>query len=377
MKKIASLMLMLLLMFSVVGCGTEQTSNKSKVNVYIGGSDNVRANWEKFKEAFEAQDDSVDINIVYVASGTGGQSGVDRLLAAEKAGEKKVDIDIMDISDGDLIKIVKEAGEDALVTIDEKLVPNLKNVVAFPAVNAHKAMAYRGSTVVLAYNADAVKEVPKTVEDMYSYIKSHPQRFAYCEPGSGGSGDSFLVTSIYNKLPEEAIHSDDTKWQEQWNTGFDILKELHPYMYKTAGSIHYPFKNQGALDLLISGEIDMTPMWNDMLMEQKANGLVPESIMMTQLEPSFTGGLANVVIPSKSQQVKAAAKVLNFLSSPDGQEVFVSNMYAIPVIDTDLLNKDVVDKLAGLEVSKYRTYSIGELSTELKKKWHEKIATIE
>ena len=66
--------------------------------------------------------------------------------------------------------------------------------------------------------------------------------------------------------------SDDPKWMDQWDEGFAKLVELHPYMYKSGGSIVYPNKNQGALDLLSQGEIDMCPMWADMLLSQRAAG---------------------------------------------------------------------------------------------------------
>ena len=73
---------------------------------------------------------------------------------------------------------------------------------------------------------------------------------------------------------------------DQWDEGFAKLAELHPYMYKSGGSIVYPNKNQGALDLLSQGEIDMCPMWADMLLSQRAAGTVPAYIKMATIQPS-------------------------------------------------------------------------------------------
>lgn len=53
----------------------------------------------------------------------------------------------------------------------------------------------------------------------------------------------------------------------------------------------YPKKNQGTLDILASGEVDMVPAWSDMALEQLAKGLLPDTVKLTQIDPAFTGGL--------------------------------------------------------------------------------------
>ena len=92
-------------------------------------------------------------------------------------------------------------------------------------------------------------------------IKEHPGRFAYNTPSSGGAGGSFVTTSIYNFMDESALTSSDPANKEQWGQGFELLKELHPYMYKSSGKVVYPNKNQGTLDLLANKEVDMIPAW--------------------------------------------------------------------------------------------------------------------
>ena len=72
---------------------------------------------------------------------------------------------------------------------------------------------------------------------------------------------------IYNFIDDEsALMSNDPKWMEQWDEGFAFLKGLHPYMYKSGDTVFYPNKNQGTLDLLTQGEIDMCPNWADMVL---------------------------------------------------------------------------------------------------------------
>src|SRR5699024_9133578 len=122
-------------------------------------------------------------------------------------------------------------------------------------------------------------EVPTTMDELVEWIKAHPGRFAYNTPGTGGAGDSFVRTAIYNFIDDpSALMSDDQKWEEQWDEGFAFLKDLHPYMYKSGDTVVYPNKNQGTLDLLTQGEIDMCPNWADMVLSQRKAGTVPENI---------------------------------------------------------------------------------------------------
>ena len=53
----------------------------------------------------------------------------------------------------------------------------------------------------------------------------------------------------------------DKKWLDYMQPGFDWLVKIHPFLYSTGGSVLYPAKNQGTLDLLINKEVDMIPAW--------------------------------------------------------------------------------------------------------------------
>ncbi len=72
-----------------------------------------------------------------------------------------------------------------------------------------------------------------------------------------------MATAIYNQLPDEARTSPDTKWEtehtQEWDNAFDLMAQLHPSLYQTAGKVQYPMKNAGSLDLLATQQIDMTP----------------------------------------------------------------------------------------------------------------------
>ena len=360
---------------SLLASGASFASNVETINLYSGGSDNVKSTWDKVIQDFEKSHPNIKVNLEFLPSGTGGMVGADRLIASHKAGRSS-GIDILEVNQSELNNILSQAGTEALVKMDEASIPNLKNVIADNAGSKGYSVPYRGTTVVLAYNQDDVKNVPTTSAELYEWIKENPQRFGYCEPGTGGACDSFLVSSVYNQLPTEAMTSSDEKWSKQWSQGFELLEELHPFMYQTANRIHYPFKNQGALDLLAIGEIDMTPMWADMVLDQKSRGLIPDTIAITQLEPAFTGSLVSIAIPQDSTKQEAAKQFVDYVVSAQAQNLFVKEQKAIPVIANSELDEDVVNSLSGLEVSEYRTYSLGNLENQLKRQWANKIAVL-
>jgi putative spermidine/putrescine transport system substrate-binding protein len=361
------------------GCSTTKNvaANKvSSINLYAGGSDNVRTTWEALIKAFNEKNSDVKVNLQFIPSGTGAQSAIEKLIAAEKAGQKETDMDIVDVSDSDIVRLFKEAGKESIISLSEKEVPNIKDIKYKSPSSEDRALVFRGTTVVFAYNSDKVKQMPKTDKELYEWIKANPGRFAYNDPTTGGAGSSFVVTSVYNKLPKEAITSDDVKWKAQWEEGFKLLKELHPYMYKASGKVQYPAKNQGTLDLLANGQVDIIPAWADMTLEQLSKGTLPKSIKIAQITPELTGNLQSLVVPTKGKNKEAAQKFLNFTVSAQGQDIFLNTMKAIPVIDASKLSKESLALLSGLEIKAFRGYSIGNLGTELNKRWQDDIATL-
>ena len=100
-------------------------------------------------------------------------------------------------------------GEEAFVKLDDSKIPNAERVSGKSSVAADYVQPYRGTTVVLAYDSEVVETPPATMDELVNWMKENPGRFAYNAPGTGGAGDSFARTVVYNLLPEEAITSDD------------------------------------------------------------------------------------------------------------------------------------------------------------------------
>lgn len=380
-----------LLVGTLAGCGGSKDASTSEsggetgtvkdVQVWATGSDNVRQTFEKLVSDFNANSEyagTYEAKLNFILSGTGGGTLADQLVAAYKAGQTDTEFDVVDLGDDDLTKILSLTDEDILSELDMSKIPNAEGVSAEPVAAKGKIQPYRGTTVILAYNSETVPEdeVPTTMDELVEWIKAHPGRFAYNTPGTGGAGDSFVRTSIYNFIDDEsALMSSDRKWMEQWDEGFAFLKELHPYMYKSGNTVVYPNKNQGTLDLLTQGEIDMCPNWADMVLSQRKAGTVPEKIKITTIEPSFTGSVQGITVPSYSGNKEGGYAFINYLLSPEAQTILVQDMAAIPLV-TEGVDLTGAEELMSMDVSSFRTQALGDLVTDLNARWDEEIGTL-
>lgn len=358
---------------------TAAHADASKVTIWATGSDNVRQIYEKLIEDFNTNSEyagQYEAELQFMLSGTGAQSLTDMLNAAYQAGQTDTDFDLVDFSGDDLSKMVSLVGEESFVKLDDTMIPNRANIAAESSVAGDYTQAYRGTTVILAYDSETVPEPPKTMDELVEWMKANPGRFAYNAPGTGGAGDSFARTSVYNFLDAEAITSDDPSWVDQWDEGFAFLADIHQYMYTSGGSIVYPNKNQGSLDLLNQGEIDMCPNWADMVLSQRAAGQLKESIKIAQIDPAFTGSLQTLAIPTIGSNQEGACAFMNYMCSDAAQQMMVKEMAAIPLVDASKLDLTGFEDVANLDVSNFRIMSIGDLSTQFNERWDNEIGAL-
>lgn len=381
-RKIAAVLLVAAMAVSTLaGCGASSASaaeDDKTVTIWAEGSDNVRVQLEQQIENFnETNEEGYVAKLEFITSGTGAQGLTDRIVAAKKAGQTNTDYDLVELSDSGITSYLEQGGEDLFVPIDTSKIPNYENLTVTASFRNDLLVPYRGTTVLLAYNSETVTNPPTTAEELYQWIKDNPGRFAYNTPGSGGAGSSFVLTSVYNFMDESTLTSTDEANMEQWDQGFELLKELHPYMYQSSGKVVYPNKNQGTLDLLANKEIDMTPAWADMVLSQQKQGTMPESIKLVQIEPAFTGNTVCFGIPSIGAQNDAAYAFMDYMLSPEAQNIALDSMAAIPVIDFSLLDPELTKTISDLKIESFRVSAIGDLGTQLNEKWDAEIGTLE
>ena len=363
---------------SASASGSTASAGKPVVTVWAGGSDNVRVQFEKQIQQFNASQDQYTAELQFITSGTGAQGLFERVVAAKKAGQTDTDYDVIELGGNEVTKYVDEGGEDFFVPLDKSKIPNIDTLQVESTFRNDLVMPYRGTT---AWSWPIIRKRWKIRlrqrRSFTSGSSDHPGRFAYNTPSSGGAGGSFVTTSIYNFMDESALTSSDPANKEQWGQGFELLKELHPYMYKSSGKVVYPNKNQGTLDLLANKEVDMIPAWADMAITQMKQGTLPESIKITQIDPSFTGSPVVLGIPSIGSDQDGAYAFLNYMLTPEAQNIALDSMAAIPVIDFGLLDQELTKTIEDLKIEEFRIGSLGNLGTELYEEWDSQIGTLE
>lgn len=339
------------------------------INFYSQGDTNVQdLHTKQIVPAFEKAT-GAKVTFTFDQSGTGKQGIYDRLVAQKQTNKATWDIDLWETDNAYYTR-----PEDLFMAVTEKEVPNLKNV---PQVVrdfvSNKAVPYRASSVVLAYNADQVKEPPKTFDELLQWVKANPGKFTYNEPTTGGSGDAFVISMIYkysdyNKYIGKPFSAENEK---DWDAAFRDLKELAPSLYQKGVN---PKGNAGTIDLLNRGEIWMGPVWSDQVTTAIDEGRLPKAIKVTQIDPAFNGGAAYIGVTANAANKPTAFAYLNYLLEPEQQQLIVTGkMAGFPGVDWKVLPAEARNRFLGAD-KEYRLWPGGQYGTDMGRLWREKVA---
>lgn len=401
MKKFFALTLAVIMSLTLVACGgssSSQTSDASgtdsgaatdtaapkelpTINFWTTGSQNVSDVFTEVIKAYNAKEDrACNVELQFVLSGSGDASLGSRYAAAYITG-KDNSFDILAGNGSDFLGYANECGtEDAFIDLDFSKMSNFSNVKMSASVFKDKLVPYRGTTVVFSYDSAKLPEPPKTWDELVSWIKANPGHFTYNDPSTGGAGQAFVYNAIYRLIDDPDAFSDagNEKYTEMYDAGFEWLADIHPYLYTTGGHIQYAVKNQGALDLLASGEVDMVPAWADGTLDGIEKGTLPDTVKMYQLSDlSLTGTDVDMAICATSEKVDACYDFMNYVVSTEAQQIFVEVMKAVPVIDAGTLEQtDAVKAVSALNPADFNILSLGSNGSVIKDRWAEDIATL-
>lgn len=385
MKKVLAILLVLGIVLAVLPAGGSRepqaatdATGKPSVTVWTDGSQNVSDLFTALIDAYNARPESTSrVNLQFILSGTGDEGFNARIAAAYQTQQKNAGIDILANNTSTLAALADIAGsEDIFLDLDYSKLKNWKHVTMKPTELQTKLVPYRGTTVVFAYDSKRLPAPPSTWAELTQWIKANPGRFAYSS--SGGAYSAFVRTATYHLIADKSARlSNDPKWAEQWDPGFAWLKEIHPYLYKSGGSVVYPNKNQGSLDLLINSEVDMIPAWADQVLSNMANGTLPPTTKMTQMtDDALSGTDVSLSIASMAQNPEACYDFIDFVISPAGQKICLEVMFAVPVIESSLIESDMKGAVSELDPSNFAILSIGELGDKHTQRWEREIATL-
>lgn len=329
------------------------------LNIAVAGDTNMA---DLFKDAigaeFTKQNPNITLNVVGVGPGDAGSQAIFTKLDAQKqANKEKWDLDVAVVHQS----IMGQMLQNGLVTKYLDGMPNAKYVVGEGAKNAlgtdvtGYVVPMFASQTAIAYTPD-VKTVPNSYEELVTWIKANPGKFGYNGVKGGMSGVAFVTGYTYWKTgayKELATGTVDTAKEKDWPA---IMKELK------ALPVTYTNGNNGTLDMLNRGEIQMGPVWVDMYYTWVREGRMNPNVKLKLIAPGMPGQPMYFVLPSKATNADAAKKFIDFMADPGVQAKFIVERNGwYPGIDANA----VMPKVADDAKSKlFSTISADELATK-------------
>ena len=103
-----------------------------------------------------------------------------------------------------------------------QVLPNLQDIY-LPGAWKMQALAQNEGVCVsfcpggpiLEYMPDAVKQPPKTAQDLLDWTRAHPKRFFYARPANSGPGRTFLQGLPYI-LGDKDPKDPEKGWDKTW-----------------------------------------------------------------------------------------------------------------------------------------------------------------
>jgi putative spermidine/putrescine transport system substrate-binding protein len=374
-RNLGAIFIALLVVLAAVAATITSSSNAATkktvtINLYASGDVNVQSLWQQYLiPGFEKANKGIKVNLIFSEHGTNDTTTLARIGAAVKQ-RKWSGIDLVD---GGLVTTLAIDGLTQPVV--KATAPNVKNVDKKLLTPVHgAAVPYRGSSVVLAYDSKNVASPPKSLSALLAWIKSHPGKFTYNSPNTGGSGYSFAETVVDSTLSAGTLSQMQQGYvpnlESQWKQGFDLLHSLNQYTYQGV----YPNGNQAVLDLLAKGQIWLAPVWSDQSLTALKTGALPASVKLTQIaSPSFTGGAAYLGIPKTAKNKVDVYKFVNYVLSPAAQTQIINVMSGFPAIPLKLMPKAIQNKFADVSANSLRPSYSTKMQSDFKAQWQQQV----
>lgn len=331
MKRILSIVMVMLLVFSLTACNSEKKG--VTLNVVTAGDTNMEELQTNYVgKIAKEKNPELELNVVGSGPGDDGSRKIFEKLKAQKdAGKDEWDIDVAIVHQGIMSELINEE-------LLEKYVPltDVKDLTSESAKNSlgtdveGYVIPLFMSQTAIAYNSKTVEKAPETMDEILAWAKANPNKFGYNGVKGGMSGVAFVAANLYNKSKDAAqIMSGpyDQAIEADWNTIMTELKSI---------PVTFTKGNQGTLDMLNRGEIDMGPVWVDMFYSMKAEGRMSDDVKLTLPAPGMPGQPMYIVVPAKAAHKEEAIKYAELLASPEVQaQVIVDTFNWYPGIDPE------------------------------------------
>ncbi|WP_224702032.1 extracellular solute-binding protein [Devosia aquimaris] len=348
---------------------------EGKIDWYTSSDTNILDFWTNvIAPKFEAANPGLSINLIDAGDGAGQDAIADRALAAMQTSTDP-QADYFETADPLSPKGAMEAG--LYVNLKESL-SNWSKVNPL-AIETDFAVPYRGSQVLLAYDTTKLPaaDVPKTWDDLVTWIKANPGQFIYNRPDKGGSGGNFVRRAIHeangrdpslftldNFTPEYAEKTLAPAWE--------ILNDIAPSLFDNGA---YTSGNTQSVQLLGQSAVTMIPAWSDQALQGIATGVLPETTGLVQLtDLAFSGGFSRGVVLSNGANKDAALKLADFVLTEEIQGAIIVELGGFPGVSWDNVAEDLRNKYKDIVPSSIPTFPGGDWGSAISDGWYRNVA---
>jgi putative spermidine/putrescine transport system substrate-binding protein len=201
-----------------------------------------------------------------------------KIKAQQAAG--RVDIDLVLTGTDGLAAGIDQKLWVPLVTDYGSVLPNLQQIF-LPGAWKMQGLAEDQAVCVvfcpagpiLEYMPDAVKQPPKTAQELLDWARAHPKRFLYARPANSGPGRTFLQGLPY-LLGDKDPMDPDKGWDKTWAYLVELGKTIE----------YYPTGTGATMKELAEGSRDMIASHLGWDLNPRILGVVPKEAQMAVLE---------------------------------------------------------------------------------------------
>ncbi|ARO15268.1 ABC transporter substrate binding protein [Ketogulonicigenium robustum] len=247
------------------------------------------------------------------------------------------------------------------------------------ALESNYSMPYRGSQVLLAYDATRLNpaDAPKSWDELTAWIKANPGQFIYNRPDKGGSGGNFVRRAIHEANGRDpgaftVENYSDAFAAEALGKAWDILNDIAPALYERGS---YSAGNTQSIQLLAQGVVTMTPVWSDQVLSAIGQGVLPETTGLVQLQDlALCGGFSRAVVLANGVQKEAALKLADFLLTEDIQSAVLTELGGFPGVSWDYVDPALREQFKDVIPTSIPTFPGGAWESAINDGWYRAVA---
>lgn len=369
MKKLLSLLLTVMMMLTLVACGSkteepvsEETGQAAKsvdemsfdelveaakgttVTFYGWGGDESLNRWldDEFaplmKEKYDITMDRVPMDIDQILS---------QLTGEIQGGEENGTIDMIWIN-GENFQTAKE-NQMLYGPFTEKL-PNFQDYIdgesedvtldfAYP-IEGYEA-PYGKAQMVFVADSAVTPNVPKNAEEFMEFCKENKGKVTYpALPDFTGS--VFVRSIIYEVCGYEQfldMEADKETVKEAIEPALAYLRELNPYLWNEGKT--FPDSSTTVDNMFADGELVLNVTYDAFATAIKiADGTYTDTTMTFQFDKGTIGNTNFMAIAANSQNKAGAMVAINEMISPEVQADRYETLKVLPVVDYDKLSDE-------------------------------------